>query len=296
GFIPETGRGIQGGTSHYLGQNFSKMFNVVIEDPTTEAGSERPKLHVHQTSWGLSTRTIGVMVMIHSDDKGLVLPPRVAETQVIVIPCGMQAKTSEEDRAKVSDACLNVEARLRSIGIRAESDMREQTPGFKFNHWELRGVPVRIEIGPKDLEKSQVTTVRRDTFGRGAVSLDSLEDSIKLLMITMQSEMLESARKTMNDRVKIVLKWDDFVPTLNSKCLTMIPWCENEQCEDQIKKRSTRDVMADEPENEREPSMGAKSLCLPYKQPENPPIVPGQTKCIQCGENAKRYALFGRSY
>ncbi|KAJ1758043.1 hypothetical protein LPJ58_002996 [Coemansia sp. RSA 1591] len=297
GFIPDTGRGIQGGTSHYLGQNFSKMFNVVVEDPASEAGAERAKLYVHQASWGLSTRTIGVMVMLHSDDKGLVLPPRVAETQVIIVPCGVNAKTTSEQRAAINDACLSVEARLRIVGVRAEADLRDdKTPAFKFNHWELRGVPIRIEIGPKDLESHIVTTIRRDTGARDAVQTDALETTVPLMMVTMQAEMLARARKIMDERVKIVLEWADFVPALNSKCLALIPWCEREVCEEQIKKRSTRDVMADEPENEREPSMGAKSLCLPYKQPENPPIVPGQTKCIQCGEDAKRYALFGRSY
>ncbi|KAJ2455255.1 hypothetical protein EV183_000990 [Coemansia sp. RSA 2336] len=297
GFIPETGRGIQAGTSHYLGQNFSKMFNVVVEDPAPSAGAERPKLFVHQTSWGLSTRTIGVMVMLHSDDKGLVLPPRVAETQVVIIPCGLQAKTSDAERSRVNDACLAVEARLRKAGVRVETDLRDiYTPGFKFNHWELRGVPLRLEIGPKDISKDQVTVVRRDNAARASVAMGELEETVSLMMVTMQAEMLERARTTMDERVKVVLKWEDFVPVLNSKCLALIPWCEREECEDQIKNRSTRDVMADEPEDEREPSMGAKSLCLPYAQPQDPPIVHGQTKCVQCGHNALRYALFGRSY
>ncbi|KAJ2864326.1 hypothetical protein GGH94_002990 [Coemansia aciculifera] len=296
GFIAATGRGIQGATSHYLGQNFSKMFNIVVQDPE-DSGADRPKLHVHQTSWGLSTRTIGVMVMTHGDDQGLVMPPRVAETQVIIIPCGLTAKHSEEDRRVVSDACLNVEARLRAVGVRAESDLREHyTPGQKFNHWEVRGVPIRVEIGPKDLEKHSVMTARRDTFVKAPVALEGLESSIQLLLVTIQNDMLVKARKTFDDRVKIVLEWNEFVPVLNSKCLALIPWCEREVCEDQIKTRSSRDSLGDEPEDEKAPSMGAKSLCLPSKQPTNPPIVHGETKCIQCGENAKRYALFGRSY
>ncbi|KAJ2785388.1 hypothetical protein GGI15_001940 [Coemansia interrupta] len=296
GFIPTTGRGIQGGTSHYLGQNFSKMFNVVVEDPeSTEA--ERPKIHVHQTSWGLSTRTIGVMVMIHGDDKGLVLPPRVAETQVIIIPCGLTVKSSDEDRRRIADACLNVEARLKMAGVRAESDLRENyTPGFKYSHWEVRGVPLRLEVGPKDLDKQSVLSVRRDNADKASMSLDGLEESVKIMLINIQDTMLSKARATLDSRVKLVLKWEDFVPTLNSKCLTLIPWCEREECEDQIKDRSSRDSLGDEPEDDKAPSMGAKSLCLPFKQPENPAIVPGETKCIQCGENAKRYALFGRSY
>ncbi|KAI8325356.1 prolyl-tRNA synthetase [Martensiomyces pterosporus] len=296
GFIPTTGRGIQGGTSHYLGQNFSKMFNVVVEDPEA-TGADRPKIFVHQTSWGLSTRTIGVMVMVHGDDKGLVLPPRVAETQVIIIPCGITVKHTDEDRRQVADACLDVEARLKKLGIRAESDLRwNYTPGFKYSHWEVRGVPIRLEIGPKDLEKQSVLSVRRDNFAKAPIALGDLETAIPQLLTTIHDDMLARARATLDERVKLVLKWEDFVPTLNSKCLTMIPWCEGEECEDQIKERSSRDSLGDEPEDEKAPSMGAKSLCLPYNQPQNPPIVPGETKCIQCGENAKRYALFGRSY
>ncbi|KAJ2745273.1 hypothetical protein GGI20_002296 [Coemansia sp. BCRC 34301] len=296
GFIPATGRGIQGGTSHYLGQNFSKMFNIVVQDPDN-SGADCPKLHVHQTSWGLSTRTIGVMVMTHGDNKGLVMPPRVAETQVIIIPCGLTVKHSDEERRRVSDACLNVEARLRAVGVRAESDLRElYTPGQKFNHWEVRGVPLRLEIGPNDLAKDSVMTVRRDNFVKASVAMSGLESSIQLLLTTVQSDMLLKARKNLEECVKTVFEWKDFVPTLNAKCLALIPWCEREECEDQIKTRSSRDSLGDEPEDEKAPSMGAKSLCLPMKQPTDHPIVHGETKCIQCGENALRYALFGRSY
>ncbi|KAJ1942425.1 hypothetical protein FBU59_003203, partial [Linderina macrospora] len=151
-------------------------------------------------------------------------------------------------------------------------------------------------IGPKDLEKQSVLTVRRDTFAKQPVSRSDLETAIPSLLETIQKDMLVKARKTMDERVKIVLNWEDFVPTLNNKCLTLIPWCEREECEEQIKDRSSRDSLGDEPEDDKAPSMGAKSLCLPYNQPAEPPIVPGQTKCIQCGHDAKRYALFGRSY
>ncbi|KAJ1828303.1 hypothetical protein LPJ73_008591, partial [Coemansia sp. RSA 2703] len=205
--------------------------------------------------------------------------------------------SSDEDRRRISDACLNVEARLKIAGVRAESDLRENyTPGFKYSHWEVRGVPLRLEVGPKDLDKQTVLSVRRDNSEKAPMALDGLEESIKMMLINIQDTMLAKARETLDSRVKIVLKWEDFVPTLNSKCLTLIPWCEREECEDQIKDRSSRDSLGDEPEDDKAPSMGAKSLCLPFKQPENPAIVPGETKCIQCGENAKRYALFGRSY
>ncbi|KAJ2764658.1 hypothetical protein IWQ57_005083, partial [Coemansia nantahalensis] len=144
--------------------------------------------------------------------------------------------------------------------------------------------------------KQSVLSVRRDTFEKTPLPLEGLEGAVELLLHRIQDEMLIRARATMQERVRMVLRWEDFVPALNSKCMAMIPWCERDECEEQIKARSTRDARGDEPEDEKEPSMGAKSLCLPMQQPAEPPIVPGQTKCVQCGHDAKRYALFGRSY
>lgn len=135
GFIPTTGRGIQGGTSHCLGQNFSKMFNIVVEDPDAQG----QKLHVWQNSWGLSTRTIGVMVMVHGDDKGLVLPPRVAQLQVVVIPTGITAKTTDEMRKQLYDEVDRIAKELTKQGVKAKADLREgYTPAFKYNDWELK--------------------------------------------------------------------------------------------------------------------------------------------------------------
>lgn len=137
GFIPTTGRGIQGGTSHCLGQNFSKMFGISVEDPAGAKGAD--KLHVWQNSWGLSTRSIGVMVMVHGDDKGLVLPPRVAQLQVVIVPTGITAKTSDETRNALADEAARIEKELLKIGVKAKADLREgYTPGFKYNDWELK--------------------------------------------------------------------------------------------------------------------------------------------------------------
>jgi prolyl-tRNA synthetase len=134
GYIPTTGRGIQGGTSHCLGQNFSKMFDITVQDPNGDG-----KIHVWQNSWGLSTRTIGVMVMIHGDDQGLVMPPRVSSVQVVIVPVGLSAKQTEEQKQVIYDACKDMEKELLSIGVRAKADLREgYTPGWKFNDWELR--------------------------------------------------------------------------------------------------------------------------------------------------------------
>jgi prolyl-tRNA synthetase len=139
GFIPTTGRGIQGGTSHSLGQNFSKpeMFNIVVEDPNDP--TPHSKTYVWQNSWGLSTRTIGVMTMIHGDNQGLVLPPRVASIQVVVVPCGITAKMTDEDRAVINGACNDLAKALKRAGIKAKADVRDgYTPGWKFNEWEQK--------------------------------------------------------------------------------------------------------------------------------------------------------------
>lgn len=139
GFIPTTGRGIQAATSHCLGQNFSRpeMFNIVVEDPNDPTG--QGKVYAWQNSWGLSTRAIGVMVMIHGDDQGLVLPPRVASIQVVIVPCGITAKTSDEARKNINDACEELAKSLKKAGVRAKADLREgYTPGFKFNDWEQK--------------------------------------------------------------------------------------------------------------------------------------------------------------
>lgn len=299
GFIPATGRGIQGGTSHCLGQNFSKMFNITVEDPNAPANmsEEAKKIHVWQNSWGLSTRTIGVMVMVHGDDKGLVMPPRVALIQSVVIPCGLTVKSTQEDTDKIHNACKDVAARLKKAGIKSKADMRDNyTPGFKFNHWELRGVPLRLEVGPKDLSKNQVTAVRRDNGVKFAISLDNLEKGVQEALDTIQNDMYQRAKKQLEDAITRVDKWEDFVPTLNAKKLCLIPWCDREECEEDIKDRSARVAMDGEEEDERAPSMGAKSLCRPYDQPTENPIVPGVTKCVGCGQDAKHFMLFGRSY
>ncbi|CAG8579518.1 12778_t:CDS:10 [Ambispora leptoticha] len=301
GFIPTTGRGIQAATSHCLGQNFSKMFDIVIEDPNASASNTSTnsatagKMHVWQNSWGLTTRTIGVMVMIHGDDKGLVIPPRVASTQVIVIPLGMSAKTTEVERQEVENKVKKVVEELKSIGIKAKADLRDNyTPGYKFNHWELRGVPLRLEIGPKDLAKQQTLSVRRDNGVKEPLPLPDLKTRVPEMLNLIQKEMFERAKKVYDDHVKIVIKWEDFVPTLDNKNFVLTPWCEEGKCEDEIKERSARTNTEQEPQDEKAPSMGAKSLCIPFDQPKEPALVPGETKCVNCGKDAKRYGLFGR--
>ncbi|KAG5637175.1 hypothetical protein H0H81_005474 [Sphagnurus paluster] len=293
GFIPTSGRGIQAATSHCLGQNFSRpeMFNIFVEDPT---GETKQKTYVWQNSWGLSTRTIGVMVMVHGDNQGLVLPPRVASVQVVVVPCGITAKTSDGQRAEINGACEELAKTLKKAGVRAKADLREgYTPGWKFNDWEQKGVPVRLEIGPNDLAKQQTLSVRRDTGEKTPLSLTDIGATIDALLKKIQSEMFERARDAYYSRLKEVTHWDDVVPTLDNKGIAVIPWCEVEACEDDIKERSGRSA---EPQDERAPSAGAKSLAIPFDQSLWTPIEPGKTKCPACGKDAKRWTMFGRSY
>ncbi|KAK9382087.1 uncharacterized protein V2V93DRAFT_366408 [Kockiozyma suomiensis] len=290
GYIPATGRGIQGATSHCLGQNFSKMFGITVEDPNKTG----EKINVWQNSWGLSTRSIGVMVMVHGDDKGLVMPPRVAQYQVVVIPCGITAKTTEEDKANINNGVEDIAARLKKTGIRVFADTRDNySPGWKFSDWELRGVPLRVEFGPKDLQKQQITTVRRTTGAKASVELADIETAIPTILDSIHDEMFNKAKDQFDSHVKRVTKWEDFVPALNAKNLVQIPWCGITECEDEIKDKSARQN-SDEAEDERAPSMGAKSLCIPFDQPEG--IVKGETKCAACGKDAVEWCMFGRSY
>ncbi|KAF8500222.1 hypothetical protein F5888DRAFT_1610243 [Russula emetica] len=294
GFIPTTGRGIQGATSHCLGQNFSRpeMFNIFVEDPNDPTG--QGKIYVWQNSWGLSTRTIGVMVMVHGDNQGLVLPPRVASVQAIIVPCGITAKTTEEQRQEITTKCEELVVTLKKVGVRARADLRDgYTPGYKFNDWEQKGVPLRLEIGPQDLAKKQTLGVRRDTGVKAPIPLASIETTVPALLETIQNEMFTRAKEVYWSRIKQVTEWEKVVPTLDDKCAVVLPWCEVESCEDDIKERSGRVA---EPQDERAPSAGAKSLAIPFDQSRWDPIIPGKTKCPACGGDAKRWTLFGRSY
>ncbi|KAH8829986.1 prolyl-tRNA synthetase [Flagelloscypha sp. PMI_526] len=282
GFVPTTGRGIQGATSHCLGQNFSKpeMFDIYVLDPADPAGQS--KTYVWQNSWGLSTRAIGVMVMTHGDN------------QVVVVPCGLTARTTDEDRKKIESSCEDLAAQLRASNIRAKADLRDgYTPGYKFNDWEQKGVPLRLEVGPKDLAAKQTLTVRRDTGAKVPIAWDdSTPKEVAHLLDDIQSSLFTRAKELYDSRIKVITKWEDIVPALDAKNVVVIPWCEEEACEDDIKDRSAK---SSEPTDERAPSAGAKSLCIPFDQERFGKLEPG-TKCPACAKDAKRWTMFGRSY
>lgn len=292
GFIPTTGRGIQSATSHCLGQNFSKMFGISVEDPA----NNREKINVWQNSWGLSTRCIGVMTMVHGDNKGLVLPPRVAHTQVVVIPLGVTAKSTAEEREKIFDGADAIVKQLRKSGVRVKADLRDTyTTGYKFSDWELKGVPLRLEYGPKDAEKRQVLYARRDTGAKGSLPLEDLGSSIVSLLEEVHNDMYSKAKAEYDSHIIKVTEWKDFVPALDAKNVILTPFCKTEACEDQIKDNSARQVNGDEPVDDRAPSMGAKSLCIPLDQPETEAETRAR-KCVSCGKEAQCWTLFGRSY
>ncbi|XP_044315088.1 bifunctional glutamate/proline--tRNA ligase isoform X2 [Drosophila rhopaloa] len=286
-FISASGRAIQGATSHHLGQNFSKMFEIVYEDPETQQ-----KKYAYQNSWGITTRTIGVMIMVHADNQGLVLPPHVACIQAIVVPCGITVNTKDDERAQLLDACKELEKRLVGGGVRCEGDYRDNySPGWKFNHWELKGVPLRLEVGPKDLKAQQLVAVRRDTGEKITIPLADVEKKIPALLETIHETMLGKAQEDMTSHTKKVNNWTDFCGFLEQKNILLAPFCGEISCEDKIKADSARGEEA-EP---GAPAMGAKSLCIPFDQPAP---ISASDKCINpgCTNTPKFYTLFGRSY
>eukprot|EP01063_Lacrimia_lanifica_P029922 TRINITY_DN4661_c0_g1_i1.p1 TRINITY_DN4661_c0_g1~~TRINITY_DN4661_c0_g1_i1.p1 ORF type:complete len:869 (+),score=460.48 TRINITY_DN4661_c0_g1_i1:61-2667(+) len=293
-FIPTVGRSVQGATSHCLGQNFGKMFDITFEDRNKQSQ------HPVQNSWGMTTRTIGVMIMVHSDDKGLVLPPRVAPTQAVFVPVGWNKNTTQEVKDKTIAKSEELVAVLAAAGVRSKADVRDNvTTGNKCNHWELRGTPIRIEIGPKELEEGKAVVAIRYTGERVDVPLDNFAANIKDLLENIHSGMLNKAKGVRATRTEMLRagEWDKFVPTLNEMKMCLVPFCGTEACEDQIKKRSaeiSQEIAATADVDVKAPSMGAKTLCVPFEQPEE---AVGE-KCFrpECDCKAVSWTLFGRSY
>ena len=286
GFIPNVGRGIQGATSHMLGQNFGKMFKIQFED--LEGNKQIP----WQNSWGLTTRVIGVMVMIHGDDKGLVLPPRVSPVQAVLIPLvmGKKGPTQEEMNAGAAP----IYEKLKAAGIRVELDDRTNyNPGWKYNHWEQKGVPLRLELGPRDLEKKCVTMVRRDTGVKEEVPISILLEKIEYTLATIQHEMLARATETRDSRLATVRTREEYMENILKGNMCLTPWCTEEEEEEAVKHWSKAEALKGEEEDVRTAtSAAAKTLCIPFEQPP----LPEGTKCWFSGKPAVNWTLWGRSY
>ncbi|CAI5646191.1 unnamed protein product [Oreochromis niloticus] len=285
-FISASGRAIQGATSHHLGQNFSKMFEIVFEDP------KRPgeKQLAFQNSWGITTRTIGVLTMVHGDNMGLVLPPRVACLQVVIIPCGITATLPEQEKEALLAQCTKYLKRLQEAGIRVKSDPRDNySPGWKFNHWELKGVPIRLEVGPKDMQQKQCVAVRRDSGAKVTIPEAEVEKNLLNMLEDIQNSLFKKASDDLKSHMVAADTMEQFQKDLDQGKIVQIPFCGGIECEDWIKKTTAKDQDL-EP---GAPSMGAKSLCIPFTPLKT--LQPGQ-KCVSGKEPAQYYTLFGRSY
>ncbi|KAM5578990.1 proline--tRNA ligase, cytoplasmic-like [Rosa sericea] len=266
-FVPNTGRGVQGATSHCLGQNL----DITYENEKGE------KAMIWQNSWSYSTRTIGVMVMVHGDDKGLVLPPKVASIQAIVIPVPFK----DADTHVIFDACLKIVAQLSEAGFRVEADLRDNySPDWKYSHWELKGVPLRIEIGAKDLEKKQVGCVRRDNCAKVDIPVVDLVKEVKDMFDKIQQNLFDVAKQKRDASIRVARTWDEFTVALSNKKLILAPWCDEHEVEEDVKARTKSEIGA------------AKSLCSPFDQPE----LPEGTLCFASGKPAKKWTYWGRSY
>ena len=227
------GKALQMGTSHFLGQNFSKPFDVKYLD---ENNSET---FAWQTSWGVSWRLIGGMIMTHGDDKGLVLPPKVAPIQVVIIPI----YHSKEDKENVLQKACQIKDSLSNNDIRVHLDDREQmTPGFKFNDWEMRGIPIRIEIGPKDIAKNQIVLARRHNQTKISLDMDGLTEKTLSELKNIQKEMFDAAKKILNERVVRVSEYQQFKKELENGKMIDCSWCGNQTCEDKIKEETGADL------------------------------------------------------
>ena len=260
------GKALQMGTSHYLGQRFSKPFEIRY------LGKDSQVHFAWQTSWGVSWRLIGALIMVHGDDKGLIIPPKVAPIQVVIIPI---YKSKDEEIVKSSSDELLIE--LKRSGIRAHLDKREEyTAGWKFNDWEIKGVPLRINIGPRDIENHKVELVRRDIKERILVDrVESTEHVISLLE-EIQSNLLYRAKKLLEDNITKTTSYDILKSTVQNKGgFVLSGWCSNRQCEDKIKEETGADIRV-----------------IPFKGQEES----SSTICIYCRQPAKKIAIFGRSY
>ena len=262
--IPD-GKVLQLGTSHNLGQNFSKAFEIKF------IGEDEKDHYVWQTSWGVSTRLIGALVMVHGDDRGLVLPPEIAPYQVVIIPIFYK----EIERNLILNKAKEVFKKLKENGISTILDDRvEYTPGWKFNQWELKGVPIRIEIGPRDIEKKQVVAARRDTLERIAVKEEELINTVNEVLKEVQENLFNRAKKFLDEHITSVKTYDGFKKVLRKKGgFIKACWCSNQTCEEKIKEET-----------------GATIRLIPFEKEE---IF---STCVYCGGKAKQVVYFARAY
>ena len=255
------GKALQSGTSHNFGDGFARAFNIQYTDKDNKLS------YVYQTSWGMTTRLIGAVIMVHGDDNGLKLPPRVAPFQTVIIPI-MQNKPGVLDKAN------ELAAVLKAKGIRVKVDDTDKRPGFKFSEQEMRGFPTRIEIGPKDIEAGTCIVARRDTGEKITVSLSEIETKLPEILDDIQKNMLETARKHRDAHTFSATNYEEFVDAINNKPgFVKAMWCGNVECENKIKDDTT-----------------ATSRCMPFEQEKISDV------CVCCGKPAKALVYWGKAY
>lgn len=257
------GKVLQAGTSHNLGQNFAKAFNIKFLD------EDQKEKYVWQTSWGTTTRLIGALVMVHGDERGLKLPPKVAPVQVIIVPI-MFDKTKKE----VLEKAESIRTILKK-DFRVEIDIRDgYTPGWKFNEWEMRGVPLRLEIGPRDMAQKQVMLARRDTGEKTAVKEEKLVETVKELLDNIQENLFTKAKKFLEENIRETSDYNEFKKIIEKqRGLIKTYWCGSKDCEDKIKEETKASIR-----------------CIPFEQEED------SGKCIYCGKESSTLVYFARAY
>lgn len=255
------GKALQSATSHYLGQNFAKPFNVSFQN------KEGKQEYAYQTSWGISTRVLGAIIMAHGDNRGLKLPPRVAPIQAVLVPIAIHKEGVQEKAEELYKALKDK--------FRMEIDLRDQvSTGYKFNDWEMKGVPVRIEMGPRDIENKECILVRRDTSEKVTVKLDDLEKKLAELLEDIQENMFNECKKRMESKTTIAHNMEEFKNNMDKEQgFIKAMWCGSAECEEKIKDLT-----------------GAKSRCMPFEQEHL-----GDT-CVCCGKKADKMVVWGRQY
>ena len=255
------GRALQAGTSHYFGQNFTKPFEVKFQN---REGKEE---YAYQTSWGISTRLIGAIIMAHGDNRGLKLPPRVAPIQAVIVPVASHKEGVKEKAQELYEKLNNK--------YRMEIDLRDQyTPGYKFSDWEMRGVPARIELGPRDIENNVCVVVRRDTGEKQTIQLEKLEEELQNILEDIQKSMFEACKKNVEEKTTIATTLEEFKKNINEhQGYIKTMWCGDVACEDKIKDLT-----------------GAHSRCIPFNQEHI------SDTCVVCGKKADKMVVWGRQY
>lgn len=258
------GKALQSGTSHYFGDGFAKAFGIQYSD------SNNVLQYAHQTSWGVSTRLIGAIIMVHGDDSGLVLPPRIAPTKIALIPIA-------QHKEGVLDKAREVESKLKE-DFTVILDDSDKMPGWKFSEYEMYGIPLRIELGPRDIENNQCVAVRRDTREKIVLSLDNLNEEVSKLLDDIQENLFNRAKALRDERIYEASNYEDFKTIIEEKPgFIRAAWCGNQACEDKIKEETS-----------------ATSRCIPFDASDA--AVSEDETCVCCGEKAKTMILWGKAY